>query len=74
MRTAGFITRYLFKRGSTISFPSDLCALSVPTRHGPRDGPGLPWTHRAEVVADDDAQQEGQPPGPRVVHCLAPVG
>jgi hypothetical protein len=23
MRTAGFITRYLLKRGSTISFPSD---------------------------------------------------
>ena len=34
----------------------------------------LPWTHRAEVVADDDAQQEGQAPGPRVVHCLGSCG
>jgi hypothetical protein len=35
---------------------------------------GLPWTHRAEVVADDDAQQEGQAPGPRIVHCLGSRG
>src|SRR5262249_48150298 len=34
----------------------------------------LPWTHRAEIVADDDAQQEGQTPGPRVVHSLVACG
>jgi len=47
-------------------------------RLAPRTSPGgtggLPRTHRAEVVADDDAQQEGQAPGPRFVHCLGSCG
>src|SRR5262245_11880949 len=51
---------------------------SISSIGAPRTSPGgtgrLPWTHRAEVVADDDAQQEGQAPGPRIVHCLGSCG
>jgi hypothetical protein len=55
-----------------------LAPLRSAHRLAPRTSPGgtggLPWTHRAEVVADDDAQQEGQAPGPRFVHCLGSCG
>jgi hypothetical protein len=65
-------------RGIDVRAARCLSAAAGATVEAPRTSPGgtggLPWTHRAEVVADDDAQQEGQAPGPRIVHCLGSCG